>query len=412
MKILCVFGEYNYGDIKRGNSYEFSNFLPGLRKLGHEVSFFDSLGRDNFSNFIELNQALINRVNNENPDIIFFSLMWYEIWVETIELLKKYCDVVTINWATDDSWKYNEFTRLNARYFDMVASTYDKVKILSEKDGIDNIKLTQWAANPYELTSPLPANKCKYDVTFVGSAYGKRPAVIEKLKKYGINVECFGYGWPNGPVDAEDISKIVRESIISLNFADSSIRIKGIIPTRVQQIKARTFEVPGAGGFLLTENVEYLDKYYLPGKEIEVYKNFDELIEKIKYYIENLEIRDQIAQAGYERTKAEHTYDKRFEEILDSFFKEHSLSNKQLEKNMSQCNKAIIELVEIAKEHKCSKIDILFKTISVYTFSLFLGSQRGARAVRRLVFEIYWRMCGVKTYRASGLPGRCFYKES
>ena len=71
MKILCVFGEYNYGDIKRGNSYEFSNFLPGLRKLGHEVSFFDSLGRDNFSNFIELNQALINRVNNENPDIIF-----------------------------------------------------------------------------------------------------------------------------------------------------------------------------------------------------------------------------------------------------------------------------------------------------------------------------------------------------
>ena len=42
MKILCVLGEHNYGDPGRGECYEYVNFLPALKSLGHEVVFFES----------------------------------------------------------------------------------------------------------------------------------------------------------------------------------------------------------------------------------------------------------------------------------------------------------------------------------------------------------------------------------
>ncbi len=85
---------------------------------------------------------------------------------------------------------------------------------------------------------------------------------IARLNEYGIGVSCFGYGWPSGSLAAEKIPQIMRKSIISLNFANSRGQ---------NQIKARTFEVPGAGGFLLTEYAPGLEKFYSIGKEIDVF---------------------------------------------------------------------------------------------------------------------------------------------
>jgi spore maturation protein CgeB len=34
------------------------------------------------------------------------------------------------------------------------------------------------------------------------------------------------------------------------------------------------------------------------------------------------------------------------------------------------------------------------------------------RALRRLAYEISWRVCGDRTFRAVGFPGRFFYRES
>ena len=48
----------------------------------------------------------------------------------------------------------------------------------------------------------------------------------------------------------------------------------------------------------------------------------------------------------------------------------------------------------------------------VAPLSLVFGRQRGARAARRLVYELSWRLGGAATYGAGGLPGRLFYAES
>jgi spore maturation protein CgeB len=91
---------------------------------------------------------------------------------------------------------------------------------------------------------------------------------------------------------------------------------RGEAGPRPSQIKGRNFEVPGCGGFLLTERVPHLERYFEPGREIGVYDGADELVEQVGYWLEHEDERAAVAAAGYRRVLAEHTYDHRFEAIF------------------------------------------------------------------------------------------------
>jgi len=55
MRVLCVLGEFNYGNPMRGRSYEYCNFIPALKNLGHEVEILESWNREKYESFIGLN---------------------------------------------------------------------------------------------------------------------------------------------------------------------------------------------------------------------------------------------------------------------------------------------------------------------------------------------------------------------
>ena len=78
------------------------------------------------------------------------------------------------------------------------------------------------------------------------------------------------------------------------------------------QVKLRDFEVPLAGGFYLVERVAEYEEFFRPGVEVETWETVDELIDKIRYYLDHDAERRQIAEAGRRRAVAEHTWDKRF----------------------------------------------------------------------------------------------------
>ena len=406
VKILCVLGEHNYGDPARGKSYEYVNFLPALRNLGHEVIFFESFNRDSYDDFADLNRMLLEKVQAEKPDVILCVLLGYEIWLETFELLRKGCNAVVINWSTDDSWKYEQFSRLVAPAFDLYATTCPEAIAKSERDGLSNFVLTQWAANSANLAQPLHSRECRYPVSFVGSCYGNRKKWISALTQQGVNVACFGHGWMNGPVPSEEIPRIMRESVISLNFGDSGILMRGLVPMRSRQIKARTFEVPGAGGFLLTENAQNLERFYRVGEEIIVYDGASDLARKIAHFLGHPEERDSIAVAGHLRTRQEHTYDLRFRHLL-----EVAASIKST-RFAGQCSIDFGRFDAIRSRHETGFFLKLVKVALLAPCMALWGRKKGPRAARRLMFEISWRVLGRKTYSVSGWPGRLFYRES
>jgi spore maturation protein CgeB len=406
VKILCILGEHNYGDPSRGECYEYVNFLPALRNLGHQVIFFESLNRSSYQSFADLNRQFLEKVHAEKPDIILCVLHGYEIWLETFELVRECCNAVIINWSTDDSWKYEQFSRFIAPVFDIYTTTYLDALAKSKKDGYTNFVLTQWAANSASFAKPLPARECRYPVSFVGSCYGNRRKWIAALEERGIDVACFGHGWKNGAVPSEKIPQIIRESVISLNFGDSGMVMHGIIPRRSRQIKARVFEVPGAGGFLMTENAANLDSFYRIGEEISVYEGISDLVSQITYFLECREERDKIAMAGNARTQNEHTYEVRFGHLLEI------ASRIKAARGLGQCAIDFGRFDSILKKHETGVLLKILKYALQAPCILIWGRKRGPRAARRLLFEISWRVAGKKTYSVSGWPGRLFYRES
>jgi spore maturation protein CgeB len=407
MKILCVFGEHNYGDPSRGQGYEYSNFLPAFRRLGHEVVFFESFDRSRYRDFPDLNRQLLEAVEREDPDVVFCVLMGYEVWLETIALAQRACRARWINWATDDSWKYAEFSRFVAPGFDLYVTTSASALRRAEAAGLHNVALSQWAANAECYAAPLPAGECRYPVSFVGSAYGNRPKWIAGLKARGIAVSCFGHGWEGGPVAAGEIPRIIRASVISLNFGDSGVVWNGLLPHRSRQIKARIFEVPGAGGFLLTEPAERLDEYYKPGEEMELFHNLEELVQKIEHYLAHPEQRDRIAHAGHARTVAAHSYDMRFAQLLAL-----AVAQQPACASPPPCAVGPNEFAGIAARHRPTPLLRLLRWLLVTPCVLLWGHRRGRRAARRILFELSWRLLGRHTYTAGGWPGRLFYAES
>ncbi len=308
MKILCALGKYQYGDPERGLSTEYAAFMPALKNLGHDVVHFELWDRRNYSDYAELNHLILKAVDRECPELLLTVQLQYEIFIETLEAIKKRGDVATICWTTDDSWKYREVSRFIGRYYHAMTTTYPEVVSKYHRDGIFHILPTQWAARSDQLFPPLMSHQCRYPVSFIGEAHGNRKQRIQCLLDQGIPVSCFGHGWPHGPVSADDVPIIMRNSVISLNFANS----RG----RQNQIKARTFEVPGAGGFLLTESAPHLENWYVPDREIAVYQSDQELAEKIKFYLSHPDTRDRIAAAGFQRTSNDHTYERRLQLVL------------------------------------------------------------------------------------------------
>lgn len=393
MKVLCVFGRHNYGDPNRGTSPEYAAFVPALRRLGHEVRHFESWDRRNYPDLGALNEALLTEVEEFRPDVMLTVQMHYELWLETLEAIRARGDVATISWTTDDSWKYREVSRFIGHAYHGMTTTYSYVVTKYHVDGILNVLLTQWAASAEWLAEPLAARDCRYQVTFIGTANRDRREFVARLGGRGIEVACFGYGWPAGPLSSDDIPRIMRESVISINFAAS----KG-----ENQIKARTFEVPGAGGFLLTGPAQGLERFFAPGVEIAVYQSFEDLVDKIHFYLSHPDERDRLARAGHARVSQEHTYERRLAEVID-----FALAAKMRNK----ANSSTRSFAQALEAHRLTPSLRVLRALLTGSGEVFFGPKRGPRAARRLVFELSWRLAGRHTFTAAGWPGRLFPHE-
>lgn len=388
MKILCVFGKYQYGKKERGINTEYFSFIPAFKSLGHEIIFFDSWDKSLYKDYIDLNQKLINVVATEKPDIIFSVPFLYEIWIETWDYIRANFDCKTVNWCTDDSWKYKEHSKFFAPHFDLMVTTYEEFLPKYAAQGA-NALLSSWAVPIQWLHKPKKADECKYKVSFVGAAHGDRKEKIQRLKDLGIEVKCFGYGWDDGAIDADEIPKIFNDSIISLNFANSSGE---------NQIKARVFEVTGSGGFLLTEDAKNLDKVFT-ADEIAVYDDIEDCAKKINYYLSDFEQRDLMVFNSFEVTSKNHTYADRLKKIIEKI---QTIDKKNIDK---------FDFDKVIKKHKKTFLLKIFKQLLFMIGKVIYGDEKGKRFARRVVYEFSWRFFKENTYKSKGIAGRMFYDE-
>jgi spore maturation protein CgeB len=217
------------------------------------------------------------------------------------------------------------------------------------KAGCQHVLKSHIGVNP-EIYHPTGTQK-DIDVGFVGTFGPPRKKVIDALRAAGINVAVRGAGWPEGSVSQKEMVDIFSRSkmVLSLNVppfylgfspiarlffrkptlgeGGSSIKldiknffwnVKSLSEKRKMTIRARNFEVPACRTLLLTEDAENLKDFYVPDREIVIYKGADDLIEKARYYLSHPEEREEIARCGYERTLHDHTIEIRLNEVFST----------------------------------------------------------------------------------------------
>jgi spore maturation protein CgeB len=326
--VLWVGTAHEYGDPALGPSFEEMNFRSALEGMGNDVVAFDFLARERAADRDTMNAELERAAADVRPDLVFLFLHEEQISTRTIERIGAR-GISTLNWFADDHWRYERFSRHYARALTWSVTTDPDAVAKYEADGLaGKVLLSQWACNRYAYDRV--AAELDFDVTFVGQPHGNRREVVREIAAAGIDVRCFGNGWDGGRVGHEQMVRIFSTSRVNLNLANSSTPdptlrarlgayARGRRPDtapRPSQIKGRTFEVPGSGGFLLTDRVAHLERYFDVGREIAAFSSTGELIEQLRFWLDRPDERAAVAEAGYRRVRAEHTYDHRFAEIF------------------------------------------------------------------------------------------------
>ena len=312
LRIAYLAPRWDYGDPRRGFSFEEVTFRGALEGAGHDVHPYDFVSRFQKVGRDAMNAELERFVCDIEPDFAMFVLFKDEIRPETIRRLTD-AGIRTFNWFCDDHWRFDDFSRHYAPAFSLVATTHPESVPRYHASGYDHVVLSQWACNRYAFDRQ--GREPEYDVTFVGQRYGDRPKIVDAIRKGGFNIRCFGFGWDEGRIDPEEMVRVFETSRINLNLSNSWTGKWWRRRPVFGQIKARLFEVPGSGGFMLSEAVPHLDDYFATS-ELDTFVGTDDLLDKIGHWLENEDERVRVAERGYARVRAEHTYDHRFEAIF------------------------------------------------------------------------------------------------
>jgi spore maturation protein CgeB len=171
-----------------------------------------------------------------------------------------------------------------------------------------------------EVVTEEDIRKYATDVVFAGTWEPMREQWLEHLS--GFDLAVWGNMWERVPegtplrekwkgnaVYGEEISKLFAVSKIHLNFLREQNK---------DSHNVRTLEIPGFGGFLLTQRSrEQAEELFTEGKEIACFDSVEELKEKIRYYIEHEDERLAIAAAGHERAVREHQAIHRLRRVVE-----------------------------------------------------------------------------------------------
>lgn len=157
------------------------------------------------------------------------------------------------------------------------------------------------------------SNNRDVEIVFVGAlAPNKMPLIAAVKKAFGKRMRLYGianlkknvyfnlkYGFPGwvSPLAFEQYVPLYQRTKIGINVHNRGDYTVG---------GYRLFDLPANGVMQISDGGPYLDSFFEVGKEIESYKNADELIDKINYYLEHDEEREQIALNGFRRVRQDY----------------------------------------------------------------------------------------------------------
>lgn len=332
MKILLLGSHLNYN---------LEHYVKmNLEKMGHEVVFYGykaKLGKLatpirmaicrslSFRRFVQ--RAILGKINKEiegiakelGPDLVL-SIKGEAVEPKTIEWTKTELGSKTALWYPDDPRFFDSLVRYEAPSYDHVFTASEKAVNMYKEIGAQNAHYLPFACEPtvHRKVELSDGERKRYNanVVFVGTYCLRRAKIIGALVKANIDVKVYGPYWKYFKLKGDIYEGIYgQEMVKAFNSAEMVLNIHDEKDLRFKA-NMRTFEVTGAGSFLLTDKPCNLEKLFNMGKEVISYSSESELKELARYYSEAADERINIAANGQQKAYQSHTYEQRIEDIL------------------------------------------------------------------------------------------------
>jgi spore maturation protein CgeB len=373
LRILQVIGA-STNDAVKGNRVWLRNLHDPLLELGHDVVLVnaeegrramqmrDTVARERFSEYV---LSRFKREHLSQPfDLFFAYLMDGMIEVSVIDEIRR-VGVPTCNFSCNNIHQFGLVDDLS-NHFDL--------NLHSERDVADKFRgvgaTPFWwpmASNPH-YARPMPVRR-QSGLSFVGGSYGMRADYALHLIENGIDLHLYGPRWTlqgrrarakrrlrrdlalgaavlapslaaqhrytseaaridverrlavthpgnvHEPVSDEEVIRLYSSSRVSLGFLEVFDNHDPSRPA-LQHLHLREFEAPMSGALYLTNFSDELGEMFELEKEVLVWRNRHELLEKARFYGEHPKAGEKIRKAARRRALACHTYQRRFQQLF------------------------------------------------------------------------------------------------
>jgi spore maturation protein CgeB len=349
------------------------NLYEPLVEMGHDVILFSAeegrraMRTRNKALQAVFSQHLLDTFRKEHAkksfELFFSYLMDGMIDVGVIDEIKKY-GVLTCNFSCNNAHQFYLVEKLSP-HFDY---NLHSEKNVSEKFMSIGAMPLWWpmASNP-KYFKPVNVPRT-VKVSFVGANYATRGRYIVHLLENGIDVHAYGPGWQWGatscfrsfakrikfllmsaikmsplsqykvsarlanhdfsrslrmrfplnfhpPVSDDELILLYSQSHLSLGFLEV-YQLHDPSKLVTKHLHLREFEAPMSGALYCTGYLDELAEMFEPDKEVLVYRNEDELLDKVRFYLSHPKEAEGIRRAGHARALHEHTYHHRFETLF------------------------------------------------------------------------------------------------
>ena len=152
----------------------------------------------------------------------------------------------------------------------------------------------------------------RYEVVFK-SIIAKKISQLERMKMCGMLNDRYNFALYTDSKTSFDNTIISRGHAdyltqMPLVFRYSKVNIHITLRSIISGIPLRVMDVLACKGFLLTNYQPEICEAFIDGKELVVYSDFDDMYDKIDYYLSHDEERERIAEAGYNKVKDRFLY--------------------------------------------------------------------------------------------------------
>lgn len=253
---------------------------------------------------------LLKAFNDFKPDVVFMHLQRPGIIShESLDAINK--KSVVVNWCGDVREELPKHYIDLGHHIDLTLFTNIEDVEKLRKAGV-KAEFLQVGYDSQNFNPKGPVDTKMYpEIIFMGSNYQNtfplssyREAMVQKLKAtFGDKFGVYGANWgqyANGLItNFSEEGKAYRSCKIAISLSHFE---------RTKYASDRLFRILGTGAFCLTHTFPDIEHDFEIGKDLDVFTSIEQLVTKIKYYLENETLRKSIAESGQKKAKMNFTW--------------------------------------------------------------------------------------------------------